>query len=146
VHAARPTTEGLVEKFTRWYIGRLSAELSLAGAPLAAAEPPPQTSPPATTAPAAHAAEAVGQFTIQFARSGRSITCGADTFILTAANSAGVRLPCFCTKGMCGTCKSKLLSGTVDMRPNGGIRQSEIDQGMILTCCSRPSSDLVIDR
>ena len=76
----------------------------------------------------------------------RSITCAADSFVLTAANNTGVRLPCSCTKGMCGTCKSKLLSGTVQMNHNGGIRQRDIDQGMILTCCSRPTSDLVIDR
>ena len=86
------------------------------------------------------------QFTIQFSRMGRSITCPADTYILTAANAAGVRLPCSCTRGMCGSCKSKLLSGTVYMNANGGIRQREIDAGLILTCCSRPTSDLIIDR
>jgi ferredoxin len=55
-------------------------------------------------------------------------------------------LPSSCTKGMCGTCKCKLVSGTVDMTPAGGIRQREIDQGMILICCSKPTSDLVLDR
>jgi Rieske 2Fe-2S family protein len=141
-----PYTEGLVEKFTSWYIGRLGAELSVPSArrETSASAPVAQqlrASPAATPAPAA-----VEQFTIHFSRTGRSITCAADTFILTAANVAGVRLPCSCTKGMCGTCKSKLVSGTVDMSANGGIRQREIDQGMILTCCSRPTSDLVIDR
>jgi ferredoxin len=101
---------------------------------------------PLPDAPAVQTAPAVTQYTIEFTRSGRSITCAADTFILTAANNAGVRLPCSCTKGMCGTCKSKLVSGSVDMKHNGGIRQRDIDQGMILTCCSRPTSDLVIDR
>jgi ferredoxin len=142
-----PYSEGLVEKFTSWYIGRLGAELDLKPAQpestvsVPVAEPivaPPSSSP--STAPA------VEQFTIEFSRMGRSISCAADTFILTAANAAGVRLPCSCTKGMCGTCKSKLLSGTVQMNHNGGIRQRDIDQGMILTCCSRPTSDLVIDR
>ena len=142
-----PYSEGLVEKFSSWYIGRLSAGLELrperqAATAISVVMPeriePPQ--PVSTTAPA------VEQFSIEFSRTGRRITCAADTFILTAANAAGVRLPCSCTKGMCGTCKSKLLSGTVQMQHNGGIRQRDIDQGMILTCCSRPSSDLVIDR
>jgi ferredoxin len=92
------------------------------------------------------ATPAVEQFTVHFSRTGRSISCASDTFILSAANAAGVRLPCSCTKGMCGTCKSKLVSGTVHMSANGGIRQREIDAGLILTCCSRPTSDLVIDR
>ncbi|WP_342452290.1 2Fe-2S iron-sulfur cluster-binding protein [Ciceribacter sichuanensis] len=47
---------------------------------------------------------------------------------------------------LCGTCKSKLLSGSVDMKHNGGIRQREIDAGLFLPCCSKPLSDLVIDR
>jgi hypothetical protein len=38
------------------------------------------------------------------------------------------------------------VSGKVDMKHAGGIRQREIDQGQILICCSRPLSDLVIER
>jgi hypothetical protein len=41
---------------------------------------------------------------------------------------------------MCGTCKVKLVSGVVDMKHAGGIRQREIDQGMVLLCCSKPLS------
>jgi hypothetical protein len=32
------------------------------------------------------------------------------------------------------------------MKHGGGIRQREIDKGMILICCSRPLGDVVIDR
>ncbi|MFT8643244.1 hybrid-cluster NAD(P)-dependent oxidoreductase [Gluconacetobacter dulcium] len=83
---------------------------------------------------------------VSFTRSRREIECGADTFVLSAARAAGMRLPASCAKGMCGTCKCKLVSGTVDMQHDGGIRQREIDQGMILICCARPTSDLVIER
>ncbi|PWC31502.1 hypothetical protein TSO352_31575 [Azospirillum sp. TSO35-2] len=85
-------------------------------------------------------------FTIEFTKSGRTITCGADTRILEAASAAGIRLPSSCARGLCGTCKSRLLSGQVAMNHGGGIRQREIDQGQILLCCSRPVSDLVIER
>ncbi|MGC9270912.1 2Fe-2S iron-sulfur cluster-binding protein [Acidiphilium sp.] len=85
-------------------------------------------------------------FAVNFTKSARSIDIAADQFILAAARAAGMRLPSSCTKGMCGTCKSKLLSGHVDMQHQGGIRQREIDQGMILICCARPLSDLVIER
>jgi Rieske 2Fe-2S family protein len=146
-----PFSEGLVEKFTSWYIGRLSAELGLeCEAAGTAATAPVSVVVPAEVTPAPRvepaAAPAVQSYTIHFSRAGRSIACAADTYILTAANAAGVRLPCSCTRGMCGSCKSKLLSGTVFMNANGGIRQREIDAGLILTCCSRPTSDLVIDR
>ena len=36
--------------------------------------------------------------------------------------------------------------GSVDMNHNGGIRQREIDLGLFLPCCSKPLTDLVIDR
>jgi ferredoxin len=47
---------------------------------------------------------------------------------------------------MCSTCRSKLVSGQVDMRQNGGLRPAEVAAGMILLCCSRPLSDLEIER
>lgn len=85
-------------------------------------------------------------FNVTFAKSGRTIQVAPGQHILTAARAAGMRLPSSCTKGMCGTCKSKLASGRVDMRHQGGIRQREIDQDLILICCSTPLSDLVIER
>ena len=85
-------------------------------------------------------------FQIEFTRSKRRIGCASETFVLDAARAEGMRLPSSCTKGMCGTCKCKLVSGAVDMAHQGGIRQKEIDQGMILICCSKPLSDLVIER
>jgi 3-phenylpropionate/trans-cinnamate dioxygenase ferredoxin reductase subunit len=85
-------------------------------------------------------------FSISFARSNREIACAPDQHVLDAARQSGVRLPASCTQGMCGTCKVKLVSGQVDMKHNGGIRQREIDQGMVLLCCSKPLSDLVIDK
>ena len=87
-----------------------------------------------------------GSFKIEFTRSGRTIDCGPDQFILDAARAAGMRLPFSCAKGLCGTCKSKKLSGEVAMTHAGGIRQREIDQGMFLPCCSKPLSDVKIEK
>jgi ferredoxin-NADP reductase len=88
----------------------------------------------------------VRTFRIEFAKTSRAIDCPEDTFVLAAARKAGIRLPSSCTKGMCGTCKSRILSGTVTMTHAGGIRQREIDAGMALLCCSKPTSDLVVER
>jgi glycine betaine catabolism B len=92
------------------------------------------------------AAPAGERFAVSFAKSRREIECAADQHVLAAARQAGVRLPSSCTQGMCGTCKVKLVSGQVEMKHNGGIRQREIDQGMVLLCCSKPLTDLVIDK
>jgi ferredoxin-NADP reductase len=85
-------------------------------------------------------------FKVSFTRSNREIECGGGQHVLDAARKSGVRLPASCTQGMCGTCKVKLLSGEVAMKHNGGIRQREIDQGMVLLCCSKPLTDLVVDK
>ena len=85
-------------------------------------------------------------YRVEFAKTRRVIECPEGTTVLEAARRAGMRLPSSCTKGVCGTCKSKLISGTVDMKPAGGIRPREIEAGMRLLCCSKPMSDLVVDR
>ncbi len=59
----------------------------------------------------AGATPAVGNFRIEFPRLARVIECAPDQFILDAARAAGMRLPFSCGKGICGTCKTKKLSG-----------------------------------
>ena len=85
-------------------------------------------------------------FTVLFARMGRTVACPSGSTILAAARAAGLRLPSACNKGVCGTCKSQLVSGSVELRHAGGIRQREIDAGMTLLCCARPVTNLVVDR
>jgi ferredoxin-NADP reductase len=92
------------------------------------------------------AAPAQRTYHVEFAKTRRAIECPDNLTVLEAARRAGIRLPSSCTKGICGTCKSKIVSGTVNMNHAGGIRQREIDAGMALLCCSKPTSDLVVDR
>ena len=98
-------------------------------------EPPVTEVTPATTT-----------FSVRFAKQNRTIEVGAEQTVLSCAKKAGIRIPSSCANGICGTCKSRLVSGSVDMKHGGGIRQREIDAGMFLPCCSRPLSDLVIER
>ncbi len=85
-------------------------------------------------------------FSVELTKSGATIDCAPDQFVLNAAHKAGFRLPSACSKGLCGTCKSKLISGKIDMKHNGGIRPREIEQGMFLPCCSKPLSNLIVER
>ncbi len=139
-----PFTEGLVEDFCQWYVERMRAGLHIGGAARAAAGPAPMPSASVPVTPRDEAATA--SFTVRFARQDREIVCGGGTTVLAAARRAGMRLPFACCKGVCGTCKSRVLSGSVAMHHDGGILQSEIDDGMALLCCARPTSDLIIDR
>lgn len=93
----------------------------------------------------AASAQAAQTYTVRLAKSGKSFTVDASQTILSAAKMAGVAVASSCSQGICGTCKTAVLEGEVDMRHNGGIRQREIDKGMRLLCCSRPTSDLVLD-
>jgi ferredoxin-NADP reductase len=95
--------------------------------------------------PGAEPGQAQDTFTVRLARSGKSFTMSADQTVLSAAKKAGAVVPSSCSQGVCGTCKTALLEGSVEMKHNGGIRQREIDKGLRLLCCSRPTSDLVID-
>lgn len=120
----------------------------LAGSELAGSAPPPAPGPASGAAPAEAAAEpptSTSTFTVQFSRSVRTIDCDANTFVLDAALNAGLTVPSSCGQGMCGTCKSSLLEGTVEMNHAGGIRPREIAQGKFLPCCSKPTGNLVID-
>ena len=84
-------------------------------------------------------------YRVTFVKSGVTVDCDSDQSVLDAAYAAGLRLPATCTEGMCGTCKTTLLSGDVDMQHNGGIRPREIAQNKILVCCSKPRSALQVD-
>ncbi len=84
-------------------------------------------------------------YSVEFVRSGRSFTCAEDENVLDAAYAAGLSPSSSCGQGMCGTCKTTVLTGTVDMQHNGGIRPREIAQNKVLICCSKPLSDLTID-
>ena len=160
-----PHTEGLVDKFCNWYLDRLGADDSAPAAPQVppAARAPSATTPaPAAATPAASAALAAHAaatsiavsatatdtrlFSITLRQSGHSVPCRADQTILAAAESAGLPLPFSCREGRCGTCRTRMVSGQVDMRHAGGIRQRQIDMGDILVCCSRPLSDVVLEK
>lgn len=85
-------------------------------------------------------------FKVEFAKQKRTIDVQAEQTVLAMAKKAGVKILSSCSNGLCGTCKSKLVGGAVDMDHHGGIRQCEIDAGFFLPCCSKPLSNLVIDR
>lgn len=84
-------------------------------------------------------------FTVKLSRSSKTFAMSASETVLFAARKAGVAIPSSCSQGICGTCKTRLLEGSVDMKHNGGIRDREVQKGFRLLCCSRPISDLVLE-
>jgi glycine betaine catabolism B len=84
-------------------------------------------------------------YTVKLSRSAKTFTMNPSETVLAAAKKAGMAIASSCTQGVCGTCKTKVLEGTVDMHHNGGIREREVQKGFRLLCCSRPTSDLVLE-
>ncbi|WP_157271239.1 hybrid-cluster NAD(P)-dependent oxidoreductase [Azohydromonas aeria] len=85
-------------------------------------------------------------FAITLKTRGERFECGADETVLKAAQRAGVRWPFSCSSGVCGTCRTRKLGGEVEMNQGGGLRPREVAQGWMLPCCSKPLSDLELDR
>lgn len=68
----------------------------------------------ASNAAAENADESIGDWELQFVRSGITIPQNnKPTTILQAAAEQGLNLPAACHSGVCGTCKLKLLKGAV---------------------------------
>ena len=65
--------------------------------------------------------------------------------ILDVALNQGLDLPYSCKGGVCVTCRCKVLEGEVAMDKNFGLDASEVQQGYVLSCQSRPlTSRLVV--
>jgi ferredoxin-nitrite reductase len=82
---------------------------------------------------------------VSFARSGKTIDCTEDDLILEVAEQAGLNPESSCRAGTCGTCKQKLLEGTVNY---GGDPQAlsteEKAAGYILACIAHPVGRVVV--
>jgi len=67
--------------------------------------------------------------------------------VLAAALRQGFVLPYGCKNGACGSCKGKILAGTVDygVHQQKALTDDEKAQGKALFCQARPLTDLVIE-
>ena len=55
--------------------------------------------------------------------------------------AAGLDVPYSCREGECGSCACTVVDGTVEMANVGALDQEDIDDGYILGCQARPTSD-----
>ncbi|MDN3353787.1 MOSC and FAD-binding oxidoreductase domain-containing protein [Actinomadura sp. DC4] len=80
---------------------------------------------------------------VSFARSGLTVAWDpAYASLLELAEACDVPARWSCRTGVCRTCESGLLSGTVAYAPEPVEPPAE---GDVLICCSRPEGDLVVD-
>ena len=64
--------------------------------------------------------------------------------ILDIALSLGLDLPYSCKAVVCCTCRCKVMEGTTEMEKNFTLEKPEVEQGFILSCQARPTSERVV--
>ncbi|MGI9219221.1 MAG: CDP-6-deoxy-delta-3,4-glucoseen reductase [Hydrogenophaga sp.] len=86
-------------------------------------------------------------FTITVQPSGRAFQADTSETLLAAGIRQGIGLPYGCKDGACGSCKCKLVSGSVSHGPHQAKALSEAEEaaGYVLTCCGTAQSDLVLE-
>ena len=78
---------------------------------------------------------------------GHQFMANPDESILQAALREGLILPYGCRDGACGSCKGKLIKGSIDYGKysNKALTETEREAGMALFCQALPLSDLIIE-
>jgi CDP-4-dehydro-6-deoxyglucose reductase len=86
-------------------------------------------------------------FTVTIQPSGRSFAVEAGETVLEAALRQSIGLPYGCKNGACGTCKGKVLEGSVQHKAHSSsaLSPAEEAKGLALFCSALPQSDLVIE-
>ena len=67
-----------------------------------------------------------------------------DNNILDEALANGLDVPYSCQGGVCTTCMGKLEKGKVLMDDDQMLSDEEINDGLILTCISKPDSNEIV--
>lgn len=85
---------------------------------------------------------------IDFTLDGTSATVesprSANETVLNAALRVRPDVPFACAGGVCGTCRARLIEGSVQMRENYALEPDELEAGYVLTCQSHATSEHIV--
>jgi ferredoxin-NADP reductase len=97
-------------------------------------------------APIQSVSTANGSFTVLLKQSDRELFVPADKTLLEVLTANGVRVDKACTEGVCGSCLTRVLDGSVDHRDSILDESERARNDQICVCVSRAiSSRLVLD-
>ncbi|MEM7214309.1 MAG: 2Fe-2S iron-sulfur cluster-binding protein [Pseudomonadota bacterium] len=74
----------------------------------------------------------------------RSFRMDGETSLIESAAYSGIEIPYSCANGMCATCRCKLAEGSVEMEQNFSLEEWETEQGFVLACQSRPTTEKIV--
>ena len=82
---------------------------------------------------------------IRFSRSNKRLDGVGTRTVLELGEALGIALPYDCRSGVCGQCKTRLLSGSVLMATEDALDPLDRANGLILACQARCRDDVVVD-
>jgi glycine betaine catabolism B len=88
------------------------------------------------------AGEATGR--LRLSVTGRETNVESSETLLDAAERAGARIASFCRAGICGTCRTRLVSGEVRCTAEA-LSAEDRARGYVLPCVSRAAGDCVLE-
>ena len=91
-----------------------------------------------------HPQEARAANTVVFIHSQKVCQASAGSTLLDVAEKNGVQIPYGCRQGLCGTCATRVLSGTVQMDVEAGLTSEQKSAGYVLPCVSRAEGTVVL--
>jgi ferredoxin len=95
------------------------------------------------TAKGAASTEVAGTVVFQASDTTAPVPVGAT--ILDAADEAGVFIDNACRSGTCGSCRVKLVSGSVRMAVEEALTEEDRAEGYILACQATIQGDAKVD-
>ena len=82
--------------------------------------------------------------TVVFIHSQKVCQASAGSTLLDLAERNGVQIPYGCRQGLCGTCATRVLSGTVQMDVEAGLTAEQKNAGYVLPCVGRATGTVVL--
>ncbi len=100
---------------------------------------------PASPREAGAASNGGGEFTVTFSRSKKAARIAGGRPILTLAEELGIGVGSECRAGICGTCKCRMISGSVTMETQDALTSDDRRNNIILLCQAQALEDVTVE-
>ncbi len=118
-------------------------EAAVAGARAPVLEPEPESESLVAVAAIARPGRR-GAPRVQLTLSGKTAMAAGGQTLLEAAEAVSVEIPNSCRAGVCGTCKTRLVSGDVECTADA-MEDSDREQGYVFPCVAWAKGDCVLE-
>ena len=81
---------------------------------------------------------------VQFDDKTFNFLCPEDQDVISAAKVNGIDLPNSCCSGVCTSCASMIVEGSVEQEEAMGLNVDLREKGFALLCVAYPTSDLIL--